>query len=432
MMDLNSDPRFAVQRIEHDAWVRTTAANAAADYLAGFRGVVRDFLGQRAEPEFRALGESLAGWSRAQAAAYAAEQRGHSLLFLVLMMTGACNADCGICFTDRRKKAGELDPASRRRLLAEARALGARYVYVPGEGEPTIDAGFWDFLEACRENGLQAVVFTNGIVLSDPASCRRYWGTTPEAAAARLAEYPVSFYVKYWSTDRAKTAALMGISPERTRFTERDGTPLPAALDLLMDALPRERVGIEVVVERRNVDEVRAEIVPFAQAHGLARIVEMLQHNGRIQGNGEYDVDPADARAAAPLLSVTSCAMATAKAVVTSRGWLSPRIAVLEHQLPPGPAHVRDGSLYELLHATDYLVERRYDINRCLCEVIPQELAGAASTVRVGLSSVPPAALAAGCAGCPGASPGAAGACAGHGGACAGRAGTADRAHALA
>jgi len=82
--------------------------------------------------------------------------------------------------------------------------------------------------------------------------------------------------------------------------------------------------------------------------------------------------------------------MATCKAVVTSRGYLSPRIAVLEHQIPGTPADVRDAPLYELLHQTTPIVERRYEVHRCLCETIPLELAGpSAGGIRMAPNVIP-------------------------------------------
>jgi hypothetical protein len=296
-----------------------------------------------------------------------------------MMMTGACNADCPICFTDRRQRPDEMEPTVRDRVLREARALGARYVYVPGEGEPTIDRGFWQLLETCRAIGLHAVIFTNGLVLSDSKACRRYWGMEPDEAVDRLLSYPVSFYHKLWSTRPQLMAEMMHVSPHVYHYASYYGTPLPAGLIRLLERWPRERVGIEVVVERRNADEVMATLVPFAETHSVSRIIEMIQHNGRIIGNGEFDPTEDQVLAARSCLSPTSCTMATCKAVVTSRGYLSPRIAVLEHQIPGTAANVSQAPLFDLLHGTTPVVERRYEIHRCLCETMPLEQSGCRS-----------------------------------------------------
>lgn len=379
MRSSNEDHRFKVQQIDKKAWVRTTLINAAADYSAGYRSVVKRFLASRREPEFQFLQEWLRDWPGRRLYEFIHDHRHESLLILVMMLTGSCNADCTICFTDRRRKAFELKPLERDRVLHEARRLGTCFVYVPGEGEPTIDSGFWHFLDACRQLDLEAVIFTNGILLSDAVSCRRYWGLHPDEAVRRLCHYPVSLYFKFWSTRPHLVEEMMNVPAGIYHYTRYGDTPVPAGLARLLDNFPRERLGIEVVVERRNAEEVAGEIVPFAQRYTLARIVEMIQHNGRLFNDGSFDPTPEQAQLALSLLSPTSCSMATCKAVVTSRGFLSPRIAVLEDQIPGRPVNVRSGKLFHLLHHTDYVVERRYDVVNCLCEKIPMELASARS-----------------------------------------------------
>jgi hypothetical protein len=385
------DHRFAIQQVDQEAWQTATEVNLAADYLAGHRQVVESFI--KDHKPFWVFGKYLRSWGREQLRRYVDEHRRQSLAFLVLMLTGECNADCPICFTDRRRKRGELTPGEREVVLRQAAALGARFVYVPGEGEPTIDRGFWQFLEHCRDAGLHAVVFTNALVLSSDATCQRYWRCDVKTAIARLSELPVSFYVKHWSGDPALVGAMMNIDPLRYNFTHYQGWSVNAGLSNLLRDFPRERLGLEIVVERRNADEVVSSLVPFAEAHGLKRIVEMLQHNGRTFGDASYDASEAQAAAVAPLLSPTSCQMATCKAVVTSRGRLSPRIAVLESQLPADAVDVRKGELFDLLHQTPYIAQRRYSLG-CLCEEIPVEMAGAQERLKIGPKSVVPGALA--------------------------------------
>jgi organic radical activating enzyme len=386
------DHRFAVQQTSDSDWLRATAVSLAADYLNGGRDAVEAFV--RPRGEWAGFAERLTTSNRTELADYVEEGKSESLLFLVLMLTGACNADCPICFTDRRKKRHELTADQRDRLLDEAAALGAKYVYVPGEGEPTIDPGWWRFLDKCLELDLPAVVFTNGILFSDERACRRYWDMTCDEATARLADYPVSLYFKYWSADPDTQARLMKIDATQLDYEPVGSQLAPSGLRRLMEALPRERVGIEVCVERRNADEAVDTLVPFAEEHGLSRIVELIQHNGRTFGDPSYDPSPEQAAAVRPLLSPTSCAMATCKAVVTVQGFLAPRIAVLEKQIESfgRPVHVDEGPFFDLLHTTDYLVQRRYDLN-CLCETLPLSLAENGEAIKVSPQSVVPPAL---------------------------------------
>lgn len=367
-----ADHRFAVQRTPYERWHEATEANLAADFLGGYDLWTSAYTSGR--EEWRTLEELLRTLPRAELKQFVAERRHRSLVFLVMMLTGACNADCPVCFTDRLRKRGETTPEQRDAVLHQAAALGAKYVYVPGEGEPTIDRGWWQFLESCRNAGLHAVVFTNGLIFSDAATSRKFWGCEPEQAVDRLLDYPVSLYSKMWSTDPHLVGEMMGIDAGKYRFVEHAGLSMPHGMAQLMERFPRDRLGIEVMIERRNADEVADTIVPFADDHGLSRIVEVIQHNGRILGNHSYDPTPSQLDRVASLLSPTSCTVATCKAVVTSRGYLSPRIAILENQLPPGASHVADGNLWDLLHGADYIVQRRYE-RACLCETEPESRA---------------------------------------------------------
>jgi hypothetical protein len=385
------DARFAVQQIDHGSWKRATAANLATDYYFGHKDVVEQFLASPAGLEFAGLRKDLSSWSAEELSSFVEREKKRSLLFLVMMLTGACNADCEICFTDRRAKRGETTPDDRTEILRQARALGARFVYVPGEGEPTIDKGFWAFLEACRESRLEAVVFTNGMVLSSDEQCQKYWKMSVDEAVARLVEYPVNFYVKWWTTKPSLAHEMLRVQAKQLPYTKCEGIEMPVALATLFENFPRHRLGIETVFESRNAGDVEEEILPFSQQYGLARILEMLQHNGRMLGDGRFDPGADASERIAPYLSVTSCSMASVKAVVTSRGYLSPRIAVLENQIPGEPCRVSGRDLFSSLHETKYVVDRRYDLATCLCETMAAALAPEMkNTVQTPMANVPP------------------------------------------
>ncbi|MEM9291120.1 MAG: amino acid--tRNA ligase-related protein [Acidobacteriota bacterium] len=385
----NVDRRFPIHRTSAERWLRATQVNLAADRAAGFSLAGQNLLDTR--PDLAEFGEFVNQASPAELEDYARAHRHESLAFLVLMLTGACDADCAICFTDRRKKRGETSPEARRQLLREAAELGAQFVYVPGEGEPTLDAGWWEFLDAVREFGLHAVVFTNSLAFGDDAVARKRWGISSQQALERLLDYPVSFYNKLWSFDQKSMADMLCIAPSRVPYRRWQGMNLPTGLAAMLDVLPRERVGIEVVIERRNAREVIDDIAPFSDEHDLCRIIEIIQHNGRTLGKAEYDPSAQEVFEATKLLSVTSCVMATCKAVVTARGMVSPRIAILEHQIPE-PVNIAEGSLWQLIHSTPYIVDRRYQL-QCLCELEPAQLASESDQIQVRPGSVAPAEL---------------------------------------
>jgi hypothetical protein len=385
------DRRFSIQQVSEVTWLRATAANAAADYARGYRDVVHRFLDGR--PGWEELAGRIGSSPVEETKSYADRVAGESLALLVLMLTGKCNADCPICFTDRRQKRDELTPEQRRDVLRQARDLGAQYVYVPGEGEPTLDAGWWDFLDTCRALELPAIVFTNAMIFGDDDLAGRTWGVAAADGARRLRDYPVYLYAKYWTPDPSLAAQLLGVPARRLPYGSYQDVPVPAGLQCLLETLPHERLGIEAVVERRTADHIAETIAPLTDRLGLARIIEMLQHNGRTFGDPSFDPTPEQVDRCQPLLSPTSCSLATCKAVVTAQGYLSPRIAILEHQLPDERRRVTDGDLYDLLHNADYLVTRRYNLD-CLCESVPLELAGARDTITARAENVTAPALA--------------------------------------
>ncbi len=96
------DRRFPIQQISEISWLKATAANAAADYAAGFQEVVDQFLDGR--PDWQRFYEMLHTTSRTGIEEYLVHARQQSLAFLTLMLTGACNADCPICYTHNKNE----------------------------------------------------------------------------------------------------------------------------------------------------------------------------------------------------------------------------------------------------------------------------------------------------------------------------------------
>jgi len=70
----------------------------------------------------------------------------NSLLNTIVMLTGKCNANCSVCYTDCRAKKTELTGVEICGILDETYKLGSRLLYIPGEGEPTLDKSFWTVL----------------------------------------------------------------------------------------------------------------------------------------------------------------------------------------------------------------------------------------------------------------------------------------------
>ena len=160
-------------------------------------------------------------------------------------MTGACEHDCFHCFTDKRKKTLTLEEIEG--VIDQAAELGFKGIDYLGEGEPTLDKDFFRIIEYTASKGMVPVVFTDAATkLLDKEFVRRIYdsGTSvcPKCDSLFNADY------QNWVV-KDKTG---------TYFDKRN-----LAIDELKKQgfnKPNEdkttRLGFDMVVTKRNVDEV--------------------------------------------------------------------------------------------------------------------------------------------------------------------------------
>ncbi|MBI5051261.1 radical SAM protein [Candidatus Micrarchaeota archaeon] len=180
--------------------------------------------------------------------------RKKSLLIFALNLTGECQMNCRICYTDRRKRKDELEWKEIEGLLDQAKEMGTKTVYVAGEGEPLLDRNFMRVASWCRENGLKFHVFSNGLALSRVEDaeefCRRNRLDPKEllrkhlvsdvrvAVIKELEDYPIYFYFKLWSTDPGIHRRMTGIKEQHDHewgrlYTEDGrGIKVPRGLEM--------------------------------------------------------------------------------------------------------------------------------------------------------------------------------------------------------
>lgn len=379
-------------RDEEDAAIRSSLT---CDWSFGHHGVVEWFA--RRHPRFEAHVARLRSLGDAALAGELQRARATSLLMTFVMLTGECNADCGICYTARRKKANELTAEEIIGIIDQTRALGARTLYVAGEGEPTLDRAFFDVIDHVKRVGMRMLFFTNGILLSNETLARRRWGISNREMVQRLADAPVWIYHKFWSTDRAVTNELMGLPRDRevyryVNWPLPDGRtiPIPEGLQLLLDTFPRERVGIETVVERRTGDDIVRNIVPFIEQTGVKSYLEPIIHSGRNFDEFSYDPTEEQLHALRRYLVRQGCTRVAYKLAIHNDGFATPGISILRNHLRAvtdyEALNIRSGvglkDLFTLRHSNPFLVANRYRIEGCLCEEFNLEMSanGCAST----------------------------------------------------
>lgn len=378
---------FSPQSFNEDQEQTATRNNITIDFDFGHEQILETFVSTN--PIYQPHLEWLRHLTPHALKREAEKARGKSVLMTVIMLTGECNADCAICYTDRRKKQNELTASEIKRVMDETYALGSRLLYIPGEGEPTLDKALFEILEHARDIGMQVIMFTNGLLLSGDDEARNRWGITSEEFVRRLSKYPVYVYHKLWSTKPDLIAEMMHINRSAYQYIDitirGHHTQIPRGLDLLLRYFPRERVGIEVVVERRNVQEIAQLIIPLVQQLGIKSYIEPIIHAGRCFDLFAYDT-PAEAMA--PLgqwLARQNCRRVAYKLVVHSDGTLSYGMALPNRTLrelhgdcdtlqirnsPTGP-----NDLFSLIHTNPVLVWGRYQIRGCICEEMNLKLA---------------------------------------------------------
>lgn len=384
-MNNKNQKLFRPQQFSHAVENEIIANNIAIDIAYGHRDLIAKFLEGRSDLDF-AGDELMNSMTRTQNCSQEKARR-NSVLMTVAMLTGKCNADCPICYTDRKQKPNGLTIDEVREIVDQTYELGSRLLYIPGEGEPTIDPMFMDLLDHCRKRGVAVIVFTNGIIFSNDRECRRVWGVDGDTFLRGLSDYPVYFYHKLWSLKPSLLSEMMNIHESSYQWDcIRAGSQtfnVPKGIVRLLRHFPIERVGIECVVESRNIDEVIHDIIPFVEATKVKSYIEPIIHAGRCFDFHKFDVSPADLVKLGPWLARQTCRRTGYKCTVHNDGLLSPGISITWQRIlgrnEASKFSIRESGnvreLFEMLHTLPELVQARYMSGGCLCEELNLRLA---------------------------------------------------------
>jgi len=390
---------FASQSFPPDAEGRVIRHNMLIDFAFGHRRILRDFA--REHTDFASYFRAMQSLTIEDVASELEVAKKDSLLMTVLMLTGQCDANCAICYTDRKARFSGLQADEFCAVLDQTYALGSRLLYIPGEGEPTLDDSFWIVVEHAHSLGMETVLFTNGILLSKDAAVFRKWRMTAEEAVLRLASCSVSVYHKLWSVYPEKLARLMGIKLDvydwaaiavnGRRYT------VPRGLRLLLENMPRNRVGIQVVAGKASIVEISEKLIPLVQGLGIKSYIEPPLHSGRNFGVRSQDPCAEELGLLGSWLARSACPRIVYEIVVHNDGIISPGMAFRPTDLFSDPEakgrySVRnsDGSLrdiFSLIHEDPFLAWCRYQISGCLCQQINDWLASHQATRPEGASA---------------------------------------------
>lgn len=94
---------------------------------------------------------------------------------LGISLTRRCNLNCIYCCSETG-----VDPPDKltiyelKNLVLQAKALGAKWVIIPGEGEPFLDENLFPLIDFAIENGLRIKIFTNGLLIDRQTAAYLY------------------------------------------------------------------------------------------------------------------------------------------------------------------------------------------------------------------------------------------------------------------
>lgn len=187
-------------------------------------------------------------------------------------MTEKCPLDCPQCFTDKNKKTLSLKEI--KRVIYEISEMGARGIDFVGEGEPTVDKDFFKIVEFTSSLGVIPIIFTGGAKLQDLNFVRRL----KDSGASVVLKCDSLFSPSYqnWSVgDKTnsyyhnRNNVLRILMDEGFNQISSDGTT---------------RIGFDVVVSSRNIDEV-SKTLRFCRENNLWIVFAFYLPSGRSAKN---------------------------------------------------------------------------------------------------------------------------------------------------
>lgn len=212
-----------------------------------------------------------------------------ALDFLALNTPPICNYRCEKCSTGARSRQVK-DPLTldeTKKLLHDARSLGALGLAIAGEGEPLLYKEFPDVVKYAHEIGLVSVVATNGGLL------------TPDIIEF-LFENDVTLTVSLDTLDKDKYEKQCGAGKKFESVLENIGL----VRDIYKRNLCRKngfdvyRAGLHVTINSTNVkelDSLRRQFgddlffsAAYIANHGEASVHKQLTKRSKGQAAGEY------------------------------------------------------------------------------------------------------------------------------------------------
>jgi len=216
-----------------------------------------------------------------------ANRRGQ-MLTMDFEFGAACPLRCIYCYRtgDSRDEDDDLLSFDEwKRVVDEAKALGAKSMKLIGGGEITEEKRFMEAMEYIAGRGIIVVLFTAGTVLGDDALCRRIHGIGSRSMAQWMYDIGMSVFLKVDSFDRALQDKIAG----RQGYAEIRDKALSLLLELDFTKHNPTRLGLEVNVSRHNVHEIM-DIYRLRSRHNLYEDIVVSMPCDTYYRNPDYDI----------------------------------------------------------------------------------------------------------------------------------------------
>jgi len=194
----------------------------------------------------------------------------NKLLTLSIFMDSGCNLKCKYCFTNAGKKSkNNLSLEEYKRIISEAKELGAKTVLIAGYGEPLLDEKLLPIIKYTTELDMTTVFFTNNIMIT-------------KEVAKTLYENNCSVITKLNSFEGGVQDYLSGVPGSFKKISTGRENLIEAGFNKTNPT----RLGIETVVTKQNKDEIK-KIVNFAIENNISVFPETMIMKGRALENWE-------------------------------------------------------------------------------------------------------------------------------------------------
>ncbi len=194
------------------------------------------------------------------------------LVYIGIYTSRICNQACIYCFESAGEKAsGETTLDERKRVIDEAKELGARALFIAGAGEPTLDPMLKPFLRHAYDRGLTTLLYTNGTLIN-------------RDLAHFMFEHDVTPVVNLESLDKKIHNALTGRDWAYQRTMEGISNLLATGYGKV--ELGLTRIGAAALYTKQNMRGL-GELKDWCQSKGILLMVDWLAIKGRVLANVE-------------------------------------------------------------------------------------------------------------------------------------------------